>query len=499
MSKILYFDCFSGASGDMILGALIDAGLPIDELRAALGSLALEGVRVDAEPTERSGIGATNFSVIDGSTSQSHHDGHDHDESHALGEGHTYARDYGHAQDFEHGHLEQDHGDHGHDHPEHGGQSDQSHDGERHRHDDQDHQDHHDQHDQDGDHEQHAHDDGHHHHHDDHDHHAHRSLSEICGMVDRSALSAVSKDRAKHLFRRLAEVEAAIHQMPVEKVHLHEVGAVDSIIDIAGCVFGLEWFGADRIVVSPINVGSGTVKCEHGIMPVPAPATAKLIEGAPVYSKGPAVELLTPTGALVLTDYAESYGSMPPMRVSQSGYGAGARDFPDHPNLLRVLVGEEEDEAAASQLQRIVVLECEIDDMNPQIFGLLMDRLHEAGALDVFYAPIQMKKNRPGTLVTVVALPEHREALSGIVFRETTTLGVRFREMDRERLDREQVDVQTPLGVVRFKVARRGGEQGILNAAPEFEDCVRLAEEHKLPVKEVQAMATRAYLDSRES
>ena len=496
MSKILYFDCFSGASGDMILGALIDAGLPIDELRTALGSLALEGVCVEAEPTQRSGIGATSFSVIDGSTSQSHDDAPAHDKSHALGEGHTYARDYGHAQDFEHGHLEQDHGDrgdHGHDHPEQGEHGQNSHDGEQHHHD------HHDHDHQDGDHDQHAHDDGHHHHH----HHAHRSLSEICGMVDRSALSAVSKDRAKRLFRRLAEAEAAIHQMPVEKVHLHEVGAVDSIIDIAGCVFGLEWFGADRIVVSPINVGSGTVKCEHGVMPVPAPATAKLIEGAPVYSKGPAVELLTPTGALVLTDYAESYGKMPPMRVSQSGYGAGDRDFPDHPNLLRVLVGQEQEEneaeAAPSQLQRVVVLECEIDDMNPQIFGLLMDRLHEAGALDVFYVPIQMKKNRPGTLVTVVALPEHREALSGIVFRETTTIGVRFREMDRERLDREQVEVQTPLGVVRFKVARRSGEQGILNAAPEFEDCARLAEEHGLPVKEVQGIATRAYLESRGS
>ena len=433
MSKVLYFDCFSGASGDMILGALIDAGLPIEELRAALGSLALEGVRVEASPTQRSGIGATSFSVIDGSG------GHTHD-------------DESPETDHTHGH-----------------------DGHNHHHAAGDHQ--HD-------------DDGHHH------HHAHRSLSEICGMVDRSALSTVSKARARRLFRRLAEVEATIHQMPVEEVHLHEVGAVDSIVDIAGCVFGLEWFGADRIVVSPINVGSGTVTCEHGVMPVPAPATARLIEGAPVYSKGPAVELLTPTGALVLTDYADSYGSMPAMRVRQSGYGAGDRDFPDHPNLLRLLVGEDE---ASGQLQRVVVLECEIDDMNPQIFGVLMDQLHEAGALDVFYAPIQMKKNRPGTLVTVIALPEHRAALSGIVFRETTTIGVRFRETDRERLEREHIDVETPLGTVRFKVARRAGEEVILNAAPEFGDCTRLAEEHGLPVKEVQGMATKAYLESRES
>ena len=423
MSKILYFDCFSGASGDMILGALIDAGLPIEELRTALGSLALEGVRVEASPTQRSGIGATSFSVINETEASRHPDDDGHE--HAHGPGH------------------------------------------------------------------------HHHHHDDHHHdHAHRGLGEICGMVDRSALSAPSKARSKQLFRRLAEVEATIHQMPVEEVHLHEVGAVDSIIDIAGCVFGLEWFGADRIVVSPINVGSGTVTCEHGVMPVPAPATARLIEGVPIYSKGPAVELLTPTGALVLTEYAESFGALPPMRVRQSGYGAGDRDFTEHPNLLRVLVGEDD---VSTQLQRVVVLECEIDDMNPQIFGVLMDQLHAAGALDVFYAPIQMKKNRPGTLVTVVALPKHREALSALVFRETTTIGVRFREMDRERLEREQVDVQTPLGSVRFKVARRAGEDVILNAAPEFDDCLRLAEEHGLPVKEVQALATRAYLDSRGS
>ena len=444
MSNVLYFDCFSGASGDMILGALIDAGLPIEELRTALGSLALEGVRIEASSTQRSGIGATSFSVIDRSG------GHAHvDESSAADD--SYARDYGHAQDFEHGHHDHEHGA---GHPHHRGAYDSQHG------------------------------------------HAHRGLSEICGMVDRSALSTVSKARAKHLFRRLAEVEATIHQMPVEQVHLHEVGAVDSIIDISGCVFALEWFGVDRIVVSPINIGSGTVTCEHGVMPVPAPATARLIEGAPVYSKGPPVELLTPTGALVLTDYATSYGSMPAMRVRQSGYGAGDRDFPDHPNLLRVLVGEDQ---ASSSFQRVVVLECEIDDMNPQIFGVLMDQLHEAGALDVFYAPIQMKKNRPGTLVTVVARPEHREALSGIVFRESTTLGIRFREMDRERLERDQIEVETPLGTVRFKVARRAGEEVILNAAPEFEDCARLAEQHGLPVKEIQAVATKAYLESRRS
>ena len=439
MSKILYFDCFSGASGDMILGALIDAGLPLDELREALGSLALGDVRLDAERVSRAGIGATSFRVTTGGVEPEHGHDQDHDADHDHDHGHTHGHDHAHDQ--------------------------------AHHHDDHDQAHHHDEH--------------------EHHHHEHRSLSQICGMVDGSALSPTAKDRAKELFRRLAETEAEIHQMPVEEVHLHEVGAVDSIIDITGAVFGLERLKIDRFVASPLNVGSGTVKCEHGVMPVPAPATARLIEGVPVYSKGPAVELLTPTGALLVTEYADEFGPIPAMRVRQSGYGAGDHDFRDHPNLLRVLIGDDE---RSGGLQRIVVIECEIDDMNPQIFGVLMDRLQDAGALDVFYAPIQMKKNRPGTLVTVVALPETRETLAGILFRETTTIGVRFKDMDRERLDRVQVDVETPLGVVRFKVARRTGG-GVLNAAPEFDDCVRLADTHKLSIKEVQAVAIKAYLD----
>ncbi len=421
MSTILYFDCFSGASGDMILGALIDAGLPLEELRGALGSLALGDVRLHADRVSRSGIGATSFRVDDGE------DPNDHE----------------HTRRHHHDH------DHSHDHD----------------------------------------------HDDDHDHH-HRGLSEICAMVDGSALSAEAKARANRLFRRLAEVEADIHQMPVEDVHLHEVGAVDSIIDIAGAVYGLERLGIDRIVSSPLNVGSGTVRCEHGVMPVPAPATARLIEGVPAYSKGPAVELLTPTGALIISEYAHEFGPMPAMRVRQVGYGAGDRDFSEHPNLLRILVGEAETSQA---LQTVVVIECEIDDMNPQIFGVLMDKLYAAGALEVFYAPIQMKKNRPGTLVTVIATPELREVLSAIVFSETTTIGLRFRESQRECLEREHVAVETPLGSVRFKLARRAGSSHVVNAVPEFDDCLRVAKEHGVPVKEVQAVATKSYLDRGEA
>ena len=403
--KILYFDCFAGASGDMIVGALIDAGLPLDELREALASLPLDGVTVNADRVDRCGIGATKFRVHEGSATE------------------------GAARDRHPGHS-------------------------------------------------HAH------------HHPHRGLIEISEMVDRSALAASVKTRAKRLFRRLAETEAAIHQQPVEKIHLHEVGAVDSIVDIVGSVFALEWLGADRIISSPLNVGSGTVQCEHGTLPVPAPATTRLIEGVPVYSNGIEAELLTPTGALLVTDYAERYGPLPAMRIRQIGYGAGDRDFSEAPNTLRVVVGDLEESRA---FQRVVVIECEIDDMNPQIYGVLMDRLQKAGALEVFYAPIQMKKNRPGTLVTVIASPEQRDVLSGLLFRETTTIGVRFSEMDRERLPREQVSVDTPIGRVRFKIARRG--TAVANVAPEFEDCARLATEQGLSVKDVYAIVTKAYLD----
>ena len=290
-------------------------------------------------------------------------------------------------------------------------------------------------------------------------------------LIDGSALSAAGKARAKELFQRLGAAEAAIHGTSMEQVHLHEVGALDSIIDIVGTVFALESLQADRIVSSPLNVGSGTIRSAHGLYPVPAPATLRLLEGAPIYSGPQMAEMVTPTGALLIQGYAAAFGPMPAMRVGAIGYGAGARDFADTPNVLRVLVGEDD---AAAPAQSVVVIEAEIDDMNPQIFGLLMDQLLAQGALDVFYTPIQMKKNRPGTLLTIVAAPDARQRLTATVFRETTTIGVRYREMTRECLDRETVTVETPLGPIRFKVARRDGE--VLNAAPEFDDCVRLAQ-----------------------
>ena len=417
----------------MILGALIDAGVPLESVRGALGSLAIERDVVWTERVTRAGLSATKFCV--------------------RGED---------APDHAHDHREHDH-DHDYHHHDHGDEQEQNERSET----------------------------VHHH------HGPHRTLAEIHALIDGSALTANGKSRAKALFQRLGEAEAAVHGISVDRVHLHEVGALDSIIDIVGAVHALEAIGADRIIASPLNVGGGTLRAAHGLYPVPAPATARLLQGAPVYSGTQAVELVTPTGALIVTSYAESFGGIPPMRLDKVGYGAGSRDLPDTPNVLRVLVGEADAGSAvrASQppAQSVAVVEAEIDDMNPQIFGVLMDRLLADGALDVFYTPIQMKKNRPGTLLTVISTPDARERLTSVVFRESTTIGVRYREVSREVLEREVITVDTALGPVRFKVARRDGK--VLNAAPEFDDCVRIARERDLPLKDVQAAATKAFLD----
>ena len=425
MARILYFDCFNGASGDMVLGALLDAGLPLDELRAALGSLAIDGASVSADRVLRAGVSATKFNVHNGDTRA--RQGHSHDAHH------EHRHDDSHDHEHEHAHAPAAVA---------------------------------------------------------HHHHEHRSLAEINALIDRSALSSEGRTRAKALFHRLGEAEAAIHEMPLDKIHLHEVGALDSIIDIVGAVFALEWFHADRIVSSPLNVGGGMVHVAHGHFPVPAPATVKLLGGAPVYSSGVQFELLTPTGALIVTSYASAFGPIPAMTIERAGYGAGDRDLPGTPNVLRVLVGESDEHSAT---ERIVVLECEIDDMNPQIFGLVMDRLYAAGALEVYFAPVQMKKNRPGTLLTVLTTPEQRAELTDIVFRETTTIGVRYHEVMRERLAREIVTVDTPLGTIRFKEARLGGR--VVNSTPEFEDCLRIASKTGVPLKDVQQTANKAYLD----
>jgi uncharacterized protein (TIGR00299 family) protein len=433
--RILYFDCFSGASGDMVLGALIDAGVPLDDIRRALGSLAITPDSIWTERVVRAGVQATKFGVV----------GEDR-----VGEQGAHAHAHSHAHAGVHQHHAHDH------HHEHAG----GHDPQRHDHG-----------------------------HGATQHSAHRTLAEINALIDGSSLSADGKGRAKALFRELGVAEAAIHGTSLDKVHLHEVGALDSIIDIVGAVYALESLGLDRIVASPLNVGGGTIRSAHGVYPVPAPATLRLLEGAPIYSGAQQAELVTPTGALLVKSYAAAFGAIPPMRVTAVGYGAGSRDFPDTPNVLRVLIGEADQTAASAS---VVVIEADIDDMNPQIFGIVMDTLLAQGALDVFYTSIQMKKNRPGILLTVVAPPAARERLTTTIFRETTTIGVRYREMARECLDREEVTVQTALGAVRVKVARRDGR--VLNASPEFDDCVRLARERNVPVKEVQALAIKAFL-----
>ena len=435
--KLLYFDCFNGASGDMILGALVDAGLPLDDLRRALGSLGVEEYELAAPRVLRAGVSATQFQLIERGRDQPASRG---------GAGHAgdpvphrldAAVTAPHAHPSTEAHVH---------HAQSGARATHS--------------------------------------------HVHRSVAEILALIERSALSPGARARARQLFERLAEAEAAVHQMPVERVHLHEVGALDSIIDVVGAVFAIEWFGAERIVVSSMNVGAGMVRSAHGVFPVPAPATLRLLGNAPIYSSGAQAELLTPTGALLLTGHADAFGPVPSMRVEQVGYGAGTRELPDTPNVLRVLVGETSEPPA---LEPIVVLECEIDDMNPQIFGVLMDRLYASGALEVYFAPVQMKKNRPGTLVTVLAPPDRQEALATVVFRETTTIGIRYHDVRRERLDRAVVPVETPFGTIRFKVARRHG--AVVNAAPEFDDCARAAAEHGAAVKDVQAAAVRAWLE----
>jgi len=409
----------------MVLGALIDAGVKLEDVRQALGSLAISPATLWTERVTRTGIAATKFCV------KGEHGSLDH--------AHDHSRDHGH--------------DHGHHHQGHSHVHTERHE-EKH-------------------------------------HHVHRTLGDINHLIDGSALNQTGKDRAKELFARLGEAEAAIHGTSLAQVHLHEVGALDSIIDIVGTVFAMETLGVERIVASPLNVGSGSVRTAHGVYPVPAPATVRLLKDAPIYAGPQKVEMVTPTGALLITGYAQAFGPVPPMRVAQIGYGAGHRDFSDMPNVLRVLIGETEATAAT---QTVVVIEAEIDDMNPQIFGVLMDQLLSQGAVDVFYTPIQMKKNRPGTLLSVIAAPEKRESLTATIFRETTTIGVRYREMTRECLDRRTVTVTTSVGDVRIKVAARNGE--VLNAAPEFEDCVRLAGEHNLPAKTVQALAMKAWLDA---
>jgi uncharacterized protein (TIGR00299 family) protein len=378
-----YLDAFSGISGDMLVGALADAGADQNAITTAIHSLDA-GAMVSFEKVKRSGIGATKYHV-------------------AVVEGHV-----------------------------------------------------------------------------------HRHLSHIVKLIEKAELSARARDNAIAVFRRLGEAEAQVHQVPIEKVHFHEVGASDSIADIVGACVAFDLLDIDAIVCSPLNVGSGTVKTEHGLLPVPAPATALLLTNAPVFSRGPAVELTTPTGAAVAVTLAQRFGVLPPLKIVRTGYGAGSHDFPEQANVLRVILGEP---TGANEALAVEVLEANIDDLNPQILAYATERLFESGALDVSLQPIIMKKGRPGQLMRVIARPQDREALTQIVFAETSTIGLRIFTAERRVEARDFQEVDTPYGKVRVKVTSQG------SYAPEYEDCRKLAQASGVALKHVIAEANFAYLN----
>ncbi|MFZ0735016.1 MAG: nickel pincer cofactor biosynthesis protein LarC [Candidatus Sulfotelmatobacter sp.] len=435
--RIAYLECFSGISGDMFLGALVDAGVSpqlLEETVAALGV----GAKLKISRVMRSGISATKVDVwVDG-------------------EKDLPREEYWEKQESAHHHREHEHG--------HGGEHGPEHSGDRH-----------------GEPSAHA------------DSHSHRGLAEIRKIIGSAAIADSAKTMAIRIFEALGAAEAKIHNVPVEEVHFHEVGAVDAMVDIVCAAAGAEALGVDEIVCSPLNVGRGTVKCAHGTFPVPAPATVELLEDAPVYSSGVQAELVTPTGAAIVKTLARRFAAFPEMKIEKSAYGAGSRDFPGYPNVLRLILGEAAPTLAAkTKSETITVLEANLDDLNPQVFGYVMDRLLEEGALDAFGMPVQMKKNRPGTLLTVLCKPEDAGKLTQLVFTETTTLGVRRREEMRQALARRWENVRTPWGEVRIKIASMNGT--VTNYAPEYEDCRRIAAERHVPLKTVIQEAARAYL-----
>ena len=323
----------------------------------------------------------------------------------------------------------------------------------------------------------------------------HRHLSHIEKLIGNAALDEAVKQRALQVFRRLGEAEARLHNQPIEKIHFHEVGAVDAILDIVGACLGLAMLGNPELVCSPLNVGGGRVEAAHGTLPVPAPATAELLKGIPVYSSGVESELVTPTGAALVSTLATAFGPIPAMKVERIGYGAGAKDFPTHPNIARLMLGEKTGDQGTTPGstgdETVVVIEANIDDMNPQLYGHFAERALAAGALDVTCSPLQMKKNRPGLLVSVISKPELENTLTHLLLEETTTIGVRITEARRKVLEREVVKVETAFGPVKMKVSRLEGK--IVNAAPEFEDCRHLAEEKAVPLKEVMQAAQAAW------
>jgi uncharacterized protein (TIGR00299 family) protein len=433
--RIGYLECFSGISGDMLLGALVDAGVPIDSLVETVAALNV-GARLEVHKVSRGGIAATKVDVITPDTVESTA-AHAH-EDHA-GESHSHS----------HSHEEQAHT-HSHEAPT--AQKATT-----------------------------------------HSHAPHRHLSAILKIIRSAPLSDSVKERSCNAFQLLGEAEAAIHSIPIEKVHFHEVGAVDTIVDIVCAAVGAELLGVDRWLSSPLNVGSGTVKCQHGTLPVPAPATLALLGDAPVYAAGPPMERVTPTGAAVLRMLDVRYETLPAMRVKMRGYGAGGRETPGEPNLLRLLVGEvAEGVADSSTVEPIAVIETVIDDSNPQVLAYVSELLLEAGAWDVFRVAVQMKKGRAGVQLTVLCRPDLVPALEEVLFRETTTIGLHWRIENKRSLQREFATASTPWGDVHIKVARWPSGK-VANASPEYEDCRKLATQHSVPLKQVMQEAMQAF------
>ena len=448
--RIGYLECFSGISGDMLLGALVDAGVPFACLEEAAAALDV-GARLKTRKVSRGGLAGTKVDVLTPDRQATDAD-HAHEE-HSL-----------HSQEA---HAQEAHAQEAHSHGAHSSLDPHEHGGHAHA----------------------------------HTHAAHRPLSAILEIIRSAPLAEAVKERSIRAFQLLGEAEAAIHSIPIESVHFHEVGAVDTIVDIVCSAAGAEWLGVDRWLASALNVGSGTVVCQHGTLPVPAPATLALLGDAPVYAAGKPMERVTPTGAAVLRMLDVRYEPLPSMRILKTGYGAGGRETPGEPNLLRLLVGEaiEEPVAAASNdsdaADPIAVIETVIDDSNPQVLAYVSELLLDAGAWDVYRAAVQMKKGRTGVQLTVLCRPNLMPRLRDLLFRETTTIGLRWRLENKLALAREFVTVQIKWGEVRIKIAR-WPDGKIANASPEYEDCRLLATLHSVPLKEVMQRAVQAFAET---
>ena len=382
--KTIYFDCFSGVSGDMILGALIDLGVEKDSLVHHLSLLPVSGFELQFEKVDRSGIAASRVVV---KTEEQHH---------------------------------------------------------------------------------------------------HRHLADILKIINGAKLGGAVKQNAVRIFTRLAEAESRVHGVPIERIHFHEVGALDAIVDVVGACIGFDLLRTERFICSPLNVGSGMVQMAHGKFPIPPPAVAELLKGKPIYSNEVTGELVTPTGAAIVSTLAQEFGRLPAMRIDATGFGAGSRDYPRFPNVLRMMAGTLGDSDAQS-VDRVVLLETNVDDMNPQVAGFVMERALKMGALDCYFTPVQMKKNRPGLLISIICTQSASRSLTEMLLSETTTLGVRTQELDRTILERVVVKVSTAYGEIDVKVARQG--EKIVKVVPEFEHCREAALRHGVALRDVSDVA----------